>query len=274
LIPPPDQCAICGSSSFTLVFSYDAPPALETRFDFAEQGEYRRCIYACDCCGHFMSVHTMDDSALYFEDYVSANYGDRLRATFERISALDPSRSDNEGRVHRIVEFTAGHWGSGSGQAPSALDVGSGLCVFLHRLRAHGWSGTALDPDSRAVQHAREVVGVNAIQGDFMTVAGAGTFDLVTFNKVLEHVKDPIAMLAKSRDYLSPRGMVYVEVPDAECAAVDGADREEFCIDHPHVFSACSLVMLATRAGFRVRQLERLQEPSTKYTLFAFLSPA
>jgi hypothetical protein len=35
-----------------------------------------------------------------------------------------------------------------------------------------------------------------------------------------------------------------------------------------------SLALLATRAGFRVQTLERLREPSTKFTLRAFLTAA
>src|SRR5262249_32775159 len=133
---------------------------------------------------------------------------------------------------------------------------------------------TALDPDPRAVAHARETVGVTAVCGDFMTVQGLERFDLVTFNKVLEHVKDPVAMLAQALAYVQPAGFVYVEVPDGEAAAVEGAGREEFFIDHWHVFSAVSLAQLAVRAGFTVHSLERLREPSSKYTLRAFLVPA
>jgi hypothetical protein len=140
-------------------------------------------------------------------------------------------------------------------------------------MKASGWNCTALDPDPRAVRHAQDTVGVRAICGDFMAVQDIGRFNMVTFNKVLEHVKDPVAMLAKAQMHLSPEGAVYVEVPDGEAAVRKGPGREEFFIDHPHVFSAASLGMLAVRAGFTVREIERLREPSTKYTLRAFLAP-
>ncbi len=52
----------------------------------------------------------------------------------------------------------------------------------------------------------------------------------------------------------------------------DGPDREEFFIEHLHVFSMASLGLLAQRAGFAVDSAERLREPSGKYTLVAFLS--
>jgi SAM-dependent methyltransferase len=153
------------------------------------------------------------------------------------------------------------------------LDVGSGLCVFLHLMKQRGWRCTALDPDPRAARHAREVVGVDAIAADFMQAPASGRFDLVCFNKVLEHVSDPAAMLARARHWLLPGGLVYVELPDGEAAAPDGPGREEFFIDHHHVFSPDSLAHLARRAGLGLLTWTRLREASGKYTLRAFLAP-
>ena len=78
-------------------------------------------------------------------------------------------------------------------------------------------------------------------------------------------------MLRKSKKFLNPDGFVYIEVPDGEGAMQEGSGREEVFIEHHHVFSSPSTAMLAARAGFSVKVLERLQEPSTKFTLRAFL---
>jgi SAM-dependent methyltransferase len=265
----------CRGEYFNNVFTYDAPPDGEIRFSFSSGAEYRREVLSCDLCGHFVSVHDMDMSDLYAGDYVHANYGDTgLIRNFERIISLDPSKSDNTGRVQCILKFASDHFSSSEPRPRSILDVGSGLCVFLHRMKEAGWMCTALDPDPRATAHARESVGVDAVCGNFMELTDLGTFDAVTFNKVLEHVEDPVGMLAKSAACLRDGGFVYVELPDGEAAVADGPGREEFFIDHLHVFSTTSLAMLAARAGFSIRALERLREPSTKYTLRAFLVPA
>jgi SAM-dependent methyltransferase len=138
-------------------------------------------------------------------------------------------------------------------------------------MKAAGWEATALDPDERAVRHARETVGVNAVCGDFREVAPFGAYDLVTFNKVLEHLPRPVPVLARARDFLAPGGFVYVEVPDGDLASREGAGREEFFVDHWHAFSLASLALMAERAGFVVEAIERLREPSSKFTLRAFL---
>ena len=259
------SCPLCGSDGPEVAFSYEAAPDGETRFDLGAQA-YRRRYLCCPCCGHFVSDHELDLADLYEGDYMDATYsGDRLRATYGRIMALPPERSDNVARVRRITSRLA---------PGSVLDVGSGLAVFAARMKEAGWDATALDPDPRAVAHAREHVGVAALQADFMSANGVGRHDLVTFNKVLEHVPEPVAMLERARAALAEGGSVYVELPDGECAVADGPGREEFFIEHLHVFSMASTCLLAKRAGFVVRAAERLREPSDKYTLYAFLEPA
>jgi 2-polyprenyl-3-methyl-5-hydroxy-6-metoxy-1,4-benzoquinol methylase len=267
---------VCRGEHFRRVFAYTAPPESEVCFAFSSAQEYYREVLCCQLCGHFVSKHEMNDVALYQGDYVNSNYGaDGIRQAFDRIVSLDPGKSDNIGRVDRILEFADHHFANGTfaNRAPSVLDVGSGLCVFLHRMKEAGWNCTALDPDARAVAHARDEVGVNAVCGDFMKEQGLGRFDVVTFNKVLEHVEDPVAMLAKSMEHLGDGGFVYVELPDGEAALAEGPGREEFFIDHLHVFSCASLTLLVERAGFSVLTVDRLREPSTKYTLRAFLIP-
>ena len=267
-------CCYCCGGEVSNIFTYHEPPKGETRFIFSNENYFREVVQ-CNKCGHFMSVHAMNDAGLYGHDYVESTYGGgHLIRAFEKVINLDHSESDNIGRCDRIIEFAEQQKviSHKKNNSPTILDVGSGLCVFLHEMRKRGWTGTALDPDPRAVAHAEDVVQVDAVCGDFFNIESVGVFDIVTFNKVLEHVRDPIAMLSKSKNYLADNGFVYIELPDGECASIAGAGREEFYVEHHHVFSLMSLAKVASKSGFIVRSIERLQEPSTKYTLRAFLS--
>lgn len=269
-----DVECLCGSASLKEVHVYHEAPKGEILFGFNQKIEYLRKIVACSVCGHYLSLHDMDDSSLYSEEYVNANYKDAsgIKKTFDKINALDPSKSDNIGRVKRILHFAGKHFEQNI--KPSIMDIGSGLCVFLYRMKKAGWAGTAVDPDARAIEHAVKEVGVKGVCGDFMKLNDLEPAEVISFNKVLEHVKEPIEMLAASKRYLKPNGFVYIELPDGEKAKddPDGYGREEFFIDHHHIFSFTSLSVLASKAGFTVKTLERLQEPSTKYTLRAFLT--
>jgi 2-polyprenyl-3-methyl-5-hydroxy-6-metoxy-1,4-benzoquinol methylase len=215
------------------------------------------------------------DSEFYEGEYVDSKYDDLegVKERFEQIMDLPPEDSDNEGRVRRIVQHVEQVGLLERSKNPSVLDVGSGLGVFPARLREEKWPVTALDPDPRAVRHMREHVGVRTVQADFEDAQDLGTFDLVTFNKVLEHVPDPRGMLEKATQHLSEHGCVYVEVPDGERARRTGKEREEFVIEHLRAFTPASLAILVDRAGLELERLERIQDPSSKFTIFAFCRP-
>ena len=267
----PDRCPISGEREAQRVFVYDAAPPGEIGFQRAASQPYRREVWQFARSRHFVSRHTMTVATQYDGAYVDATYKDDagLAAAFRRIVSLPPERSDNAARIARIRAFAAAHFGTK--KRVSLLDVGAGLGVFPYAVKQADWDCTAIDPDARSVRHLRDNVGVEAVCGDFMALESIGHFDVVTFNKVLEHVEDPVAMLRRGRDVLAPGGFVYVELPDGEMAAREGPHREEFFIEHLHVFSFASIVMLANRAGLDPVCVERLREPSTKFTLRAFL---
>jgi SAM-dependent methyltransferase len=268
--PRPTLDCPCDERYLVPAFAYTSRPAGEVAFPLA--GEYRREYRRCTLCDHWFSRHQMDISALYEGAYVDATYGEGMRRTYERIMALPAERSDNLGRVAVVRAFAKRRFGETRAK-PRLLDVGAGLGVFPARMKEAGWDCTALDPDPRAAVHARDVIGIAALTGDFRSLAGQlESFDLVSFNKVLEHVEDPIAMLSASRPLVAAGGFVYVELPDV-AAAAEGEMREEFFIEHHHVFSPASVALLAARAGFGLLALERLREPSGKYTLRAFVEP-
>jgi SAM-dependent methyltransferase len=267
--PRPSIECPCAGAHAVPAFSYEERPAGETAFDFA--GAYRRAYLHCELCDHWFSRHDIDMSGLYAGTYMGATYGESMRANFDRIMRLAPECSDNAGRVARVLAFARAHL-SPLDRTPRLLDIGSGLAVFPARMREAGWACTALDPDSSAADHARRVAAVEAVTGDFLALdlGALGRFDAVTFNKVLEHVEAPVAMLRRAATLLGPHGFAYVEVPDG-AAAAEGPGREEFFIEHHHVFSPASLALTAARAGFSALAIERLREPSGKFTLRGFL---
>ena len=59
-------------------------------------------------------------------------------------------------------------------------------------------------------------------------------------------------------------------MPDIK-ARIGGKSRQEFCVDHLHVFSKNSLKILADKCNMRILRMKTIHEPSSKYTLFAFL---
>ena len=186
--------------------------------------------------------------------------------------ALPLDRSDNNGRVRRIIDFARRHlYGT---EKPTLLDIGSGLGVFPYCIKQLGWNCTALDPDPKASRHLTENLGIHTLNVDLLKfdTANLSKFNVITLNKVLEHLEDPIEMLTKALSILSKEGFIYVEVPDI-LSSIDGPQREEYFIEHHHVFSPESLVATAERAGLLMKCLTREREPSGKYSIFGFFTP-
>ena len=251
-------------------FQYNQPPEGETRFDWGGQ-TYQRGYKKCRNCGHWHAEIQMDLTDFYRGGYVDGTYGNRLKENFKRILALPESKSDNTARVKRVLDFAKGKWGDK--KVPNLLDVGSGLAVFPFRMKEAGWQVTALDPDARAAAHASENAGVKSVHADFLKwePETGEKFDVITLNKVLEHVEDPITMMAHARKWIQPGGVLYIEVPNVT-AAQKGPGREEFFIEHLHVFSESSLVSVAQREGWSADSVFELQEPSGKLSLCAFFA--
>ena len=224
-------------------------------------------------CEHWFGRHALDLSRLYDRAYVDSTYGgmEGMRRKFDEVMALPPESSDNRQRIARVRAFAVSH-GIDERQSPRLLDVGAGLGVFPAAMAEAGWHVTALEPDARTVAHLETIGGIVALAQDLLKVDPAsGCFHAITFNKVLEHVEDPCAMLMATPGLLSAQGFVYVEVPDV-AAVTEGTHREEFFLEHHHVFSPASVAMLGERAGLWPILIERLREPSTKFTLRAFFA--
>jgi SAM-dependent methyltransferase len=213
----------------------------------------------------------MDLTDFYRGGYVDGTYGDRLKENFERILTLPERKSDNTARVKRVLDFAKGKWGDK--KVPNLLDVGAGLAVFPYRMKEAGWQVTALDPDERAAAHARENAGVKSVHADFLQwePETGENFDVISFNKVLEHIENPLRLLQKAVKILRKDGFIYIEVPDAK-AASEGSEREEFFVEHFHVFSQASLECLAERANMISLSSESINEPSGKFTLYGIYS--
>jgi 2-polyprenyl-3-methyl-5-hydroxy-6-metoxy-1,4-benzoquinol methylase len=211
---------------------------------------------------------------LYSGDYVAATYGTNLNTTFDRIVNLDTSKSDNAHRALRVHNFNS-NWQK-SELALTILDVGSGTGVFPYAMKNLGWICTAIDPDPIACEHIERRLGIQTICGDFfnLDLEKIGKFSLISFNKVLEHIENPIEMLVAGGELLSKKGIIYVEVPDGDSAFRANPAHEEFFIEHHHAFSISSLSLLIERSGLICLEINRIVEPSGKFTIYCFASKA
>ena len=266
--PDRNICRFCNTSEALITRFYN-PPNGETDFGFTP---YFRSLWQCHNCLHITNKHNFNiDLFFYKNNYRQATYKEESRSRFVKLMALPISKSDNRQRVAFIDNF----WRSmKTSRQRSCLDIGSGLGVFPAALSEANWNCVALDPDPEACKLIKEMVGVKTLLGDLMSFENIGKFDLVTFNKVLEHTKKPEKILLKSQHHLKNDGLIYIELPDGETAlSVEGPEREEFFIEHYDAYSLKSLELFLNSVNFHILTIDRVHEPSGKYTLRAFAKP-
>ena len=86
---------------------------------------------------------------------------------------------------------------------------------------------------------------------------------------MLQHILKPKDVLNQAKIYLKRRGILYIEVPSVS-AQKKGKSREEFYIEHLHVFSKNSIKKLLLNCGFKILKLSDIIESSGKYTIYVF----
>jgi SAM-dependent methyltransferase len=130
------------------------------------------------------------------------------------------------------------------------LDYGCGKGAFLRRFLARHptWTGHGFDMSEKYRRFVEKV-----IRPDHFTVASLQSlvdsglrFDLIVMFQVTEHLEQPREILASLRTLLGPGGTLHVTVPNLLAYSVD-----MFVADHLSHFTAATLDLLLSRAGFR-----------------------
>jgi SAM-dependent methyltransferase len=94
------------------------------------------------------------------------------------------------------------------------LDIGTHVGRFVYLARAAGWEAEGLEFNPVTAAYAARRTGAPIHQGKAQDLADQGRhFAAITFNDVLEHIPQPIPVMAHVRALLHPGGVVAVKVP-------------------------------------------------------------
>ncbi len=270
-------CPLCGGTLGESLLSISVPDRFEKAVGVSEN-DYLRLWRDCPGCGAAVdcppaeSVERLGTLGARYYDVDFA--GGTLRSKFDRVMNLPPQLSDNAGRVTRVKNFLAAFRRQLSFHAPPrVLDIGAGLGVFLAAFLDGAWEGIAVEPDPLAVKHLHSLGRLHVVEGLFTGESQLGEFDLITLNKVVEHLRDPSSLLADVRSALLPvGGILYIEVPDRETIGRRPSTDNILGVLHWHLHSPQSLSALLKRAGLFPLSVERVFEPSGKISVCAFAS--
>jgi 2-polyprenyl-3-methyl-5-hydroxy-6-metoxy-1,4-benzoquinol methylase len=142
----------------------------------------------------------------------------------------------------------------------AVLDIGCGPGLFLLAMREHGWQPAGVEPSEEAGKRAREA-GLAVFPSVEACLAEKKSFEAATLLNVLEHVRDPLAVLRSARSALRAGGILVVRVPNdfsslQEIARVRSGKPPWWVAppDHIHYFDFPSLEKTIESCGFQVAE--------------------
>lgn len=138
----------------------------------------------------------------------------------------------------------------------SVLEIGCGAGNFLTLLAEAGHEVRGIDPSTGYAAEAKRR-GLDVVTGRFPEdLPDDGTrFGVAVLFHVVEHVPDPVALLAAVRERLEPEGLLCLEYPDVALAARRRfLPHSYFERAHLYDFTRATLGDHLGRAGFRVEE--------------------
>jgi SAM-dependent methyltransferase len=140
------------------------------------------------------------------------------------------------------------------------LDFGCSTGVLLQAFQqAFGTEGFGVEPGEveRSVTAQRGFGVADSLDG--LSPESMGSFDLVSFSHVLEHLPDPVESLRAIREtWLAPDGLVVVETPNL-------FGHPSFELGHTVAFTARTLRLTLAAAGLATLELRSHGKPYSRY---------
>ena len=189
------------------------------------------------------------------DDHVGAYEGNSIYDVDNRIILNWYSR--------RILELTRG--------SSSLLELGLGHGFTTQVFQGHFGKHWVLEGSPAVIASYRERFpdsDAEIVETYFEAFSAQDTFEVVVMGFVLEHVEDPIGVLRRYRDFLTPGGRVFAAVPNAETMNrrlghyagllpdMSQLSQNDLDLGHRRLFTKEGLAADIRRAGGRVVRLE------------------
>ncbi len=219
-------CNLCGQNAGTLIATHD---------------RHRRPLPVNCCSGCGLSYIDPLPSA----EELSRFYAERYRLEYKGVYTPRLYHVYRAGKLalkrFRIASLLA---------SPPArvLDCGSGGGEFAYLLAHHGYQPLGIEPDDGYREYSKREYNINVIKGVVDQLhLDHSSFDLITIFHVLEHLRDPQAVLHKLSSWLRADGYLHVEVPNV--LSNISSPKNLYHPAHLFYFAAAPLAALACHAG-------------------------
>lgn len=267
------KCLLCGSENNNFIFTFKGK---DIYLEKLRVNDFSLKWFQCYNCSAYFSEQYGGIERLYNDKKLyDAQYDKKsIKTRFKKIMSLKEKESDNAFRVKRIKSFHRVYSKNFKLRKKifKILDVGAGTGVFLANFLDDSYKGYALEINKIAANHMKEELSIRVYTVPIGELYSNNKYDIVTINKVLEHIEKPLTFLKSVRNVLDRKGIVYVELPDTLNFKYYGDSSEAFTSGHYMVFNPESIFYLSQNTGFEILKINRIIEPSGKITIYSFLT--
>lgn len=196
---------------------------------------------ACEQCGLIRTDPMPTDAEL------AAYYAGEYRLDYQFALSKKPprfhitrSQRDAQTRLALLGPVLAG--------SRRILDFGCGSGEFLALAAKAGHQVEGIEPGESFAAFARDTYGLK-VRSLFWQDAdfAPGSFDVITSNHVLEHLREPVSALKRMAEWVSDDGVMFVSVPNALSGRRHSFQHFHFA--HVHNFTPQALLWAGMVAG-------------------------
>ena len=221
-------CIICGSENQKMI--------------------YDGLLISCTDCGFVtanLEIGYEDILAIYSEKYFKGEaYDDYLRDK-------DEHQQNFRKRMKAVEKIIPG------AKLKKILEIGCAY-GFFGELATSAWGAgyTGIDIATEAVEYAKSTLKLNVFCGDYLqSFQNKFTFDTVFMWDVIEHLRNPMAVIEKVSKEISPKGFIVITTGDIGALLPRLQKKKWRMISPPahlHYFNRKTITKLLEKNGFRV----------------------
>ncbi len=189
-------CPICGESG---------KPILEIPEIY---NGHRFSLHFCHPCGLTFTYPFPSEALL--RDIYSGEYWIREKTTRKQGTIAGLVNWFNEIRLAATVQPLLQRLPSGA----SILEVGCGSGQLAKYLKRKGYGVEVTDISHEILEEIRASSGIIGYCGSLEEISFPHHYDGIIFNNVLEHLPNPLSSMKKAGQLLTPRGLIFIEVPN------------------------------------------------------------
>jgi SAM-dependent methyltransferase len=232
-------CGICGQTGLTPLFR-----ASDVNFHTTEEVF---TIEQCPGCGVAQTVPRMAEQEL----------GQYYPSRYYPTVTLDAAQFERSiGRYQKAKVRLIRRYRKGG----EILDIGCGAGYFVHEASVAGFEAEGLEFSREAAAFGRSNWNLRITEGDLLNSSFAeGSFDIITFWQVLEHLPKVSEALDRVSALLRPGGLLVIAVPNFGSWQARFFRGRWYHLDvprHQFHFNPSSLRSLLEKRGFEVKGID------------------